>query len=248
MKIFVINLVRRTDRLVDIARDLRQHHLTFEVIEAVDAQDSPLAKAHHRLLLEFILGKRAYGIGPTSNYLSHRQIWQRMLDENIPAALILEDDARIIDLDKRFLNLDITQYGLDVLRLGANQAPLGLLPHTTTTGTKSILNRELVTGQLWGNVANIITLAAARKFLAHPRYWFPSDDYEQFKHCFGINYAIIDPLIWQPSGSASDVETTRKKLTFLQSLSLSIVKPLRRNAILPAIRTYLRFKTKHRGF
>lgn len=239
MRIFVINLLRRPDRLVEISHDLKHHAITFETVEAIDATSNPLAKKFHRPLLQIILGKRAYSIGTTANFLSHRQIWQKMVSENIPSVLVLEDDARISNWDKRFLDLDISQYGLDILRLGANEVPV----EQTPASTKTILGRALVTGQLWGNVATIVTLSAAKKFLVHNKYWFPSDDYEHFKYCYGIKYAAVNPLLWLASGSASDVETTKKKLSIFQSISLSVIKPLRRKIILPAIQLYLRFIT-----
>jgi glycosyl transferase, family 25 len=243
MRIFVINLLRRPDRLEEIKRELQVHKLSFEVIEAVDAQSNPRAIKFHRPIFEIIFGKRLYGIGPTSNYLSHRHIWQKMLAENIAQALILEDDAKIYLWDKRILNIDITKLGLDVLRLGANVAPTGLTSFKTNYGHTEVLGRNLVAGQLWGNVANIVTLMAAKKFLVHKKYWFPSDDYERFNYCFGINYAIVNPLVWQASSSVSDVELKKKKLSVPQSISLALIKPLRRWVLMPAIQLYLRFKT-----
>ena len=239
-KIFVINLARRSDRLNRIALDLQSHDLSFERIEAIDAMSDPLVKTYHRPFFQLLLGKRKYGRGPVANFLSFHKVWQIMVDENIEQALILEDDAKFTNWDERFLNLNIAQHGLDVLRLGAVYNSNTLENLASVQPEKIIFGRKLVTGQLWGNFATIITLSAAKKFLRHKNYWFPSDDYERFEKCFGIKFAIINPLMWTSFESTSDVELEKAKLNVAQVLSLKIFKPLRRWLFFPVIHSYLR--------
>ena len=246
MKVFVINLARRPDRLAAITQDFKDHGISFERIDAIDAKTNPLLKKFRRPFFKFLLGKRAYSDGPIANYLSFCKIWQKMVDENIPSALVLEDDAQISNWDPAFLKLDIADFGLDLLRLGANKEPTCQETSTPHQTPKIILGRKLVTGQVWGNVATITTLAAAKKFLRHKKYWFPSDDFQSFEKCFGIKYAIISPLIWLNSESASDIELVKGKLWTVQLLLLKIIKPLRRRLLFPAIHAYLRFKTSLR--
>ena len=243
MKIFVINLARRPDRLAEIDLDLKRQELQYEIVEAIDAKTNPVIKSFRRPLLATLLGKRAYSDNFIANYLSHRKIWQKMVDENIASALVLEDDAKISSWDSGFLHLNMEQLSLDVLRLGANVEPTAPENLLNTFPPDKVLGRELVTGKLWGNVATIFTLDAAKKFLHHKKYWFPSDDYVNFAKCFDIKYAIVNPLLWTTTGSVSDVEIVRKTLTPAQVLSLKLTKPLRRRILLPALQLYLRFIT-----
>ena len=248
MRIFVINLARRPDRLAEITLDLHNHGLSFERVEAIDARTNPIVKHFRRPLLAAIIGKRAYSDAYIANYLSHRQIWLKMVEENIASVLVLEDDARITNFDKRFLDANIAELGLDVLRLGANQEPgqePGQEPSQLHNNTlpQNILGRSLVKGLLWGSVATIFTLTAARKFLKHQKYWFPSDHYENFENCFAIKYAIVSPLLWRDAKSPSDVATAKNKLTIPQNHILKLTKPLRRHILLPAIQLYLRLVT-----
>ncbi len=240
MRVFVINLARRPDRLATITQDLKDHGISFERIDAIDAKTNPLIKKFRRSFFKVLLGKRSYGDGPTANYLSNCKIWQKMVDEHIEQALILEDDAKLVSWDKRFLDINIKQFGLDILRLGAVNEPNLLEKLTYLQPEKTILGRKLVTGQIWGNFATIVTLTAAKKFLFHKKYWFPADDYQSFEKCFGIKYAIVSPLVWATSGSESDVELVKKKLSTVQSVPLKIIKPLRRRLLFPAIHSYLR--------
>ena len=246
MKVFVINLARRPDRLAAITQDLNDHGISFERIDAIDAKTSPILKKFRRPFFKFLLGKRGYGDGPIANYLSFCKIWQKMIDEHMEQALILEDDAKLLNWDQRFLDIDIEQFGLDVLRLGAANEACFLEKLASIHPEKTVLERKLVKGKIWGNFATIVTLTAAKKFLHHKKFWFPSDDFQSFEKCFGIKYAIVSPLVWSSTEGVSDVELVKGKLSTAQLLLLKIIKPLRRRLLFPAIHAYLRFKTSLR--
>ena len=125
---FVINLDRRPDRLHFVKAQLDDLRIPFERFPAIDGQTmSPEQKNvfdESRFLLEC---KKMPVIGEIGCALSHRAVWQRMVDENLDYALILEDDIRIhpklaiLLADEKnyhrydFLNLAIKEpYELDV--------------------------------------------------------------------------------------------------------------------------------------
>jgi GR25 family glycosyltransferase involved in LPS biosynthesis len=204
-RVFVINLARRPDRLGEISADLARHGLSFERIEAVDGGIEALVSPYRRPILARLYGPLTYTNSYIANLLSHRAIWQKMVDENISQALIFEDDAIVNNWEPRFMDLSIADHGLDILRLGANR-DIG------EKGTKNIwptghelFGRKLHEGNVWGAIACLITLQGARKCLRIRPYWFPSDHYEIYRRCFGVNVALVEPLIWKASGSKSDV-------------------------------------------
>lgn len=96
LKTFLINLDRRTDRFEFVKQQLDKLDISFERISAVDGQlcsaEQIQSFNHNRFLLEC---KRQVVRGEIGCALSHRSVWQRMVDEQIPYALILEDDIRI---------------------------------------------------------------------------------------------------------------------------------------------------------
>lgn len=96
LKTFLINLDRRPDRLQFVKKQLDDLSIPFERFPAVDgttlteAQKSILDQ--QRFLLEC---KKIPVMGEVGCALSHRAVWQRMVDENLTHALILEDDIHI---------------------------------------------------------------------------------------------------------------------------------------------------------
>lgn len=113
---FVIHLARATQRRAQVDALLAGAPCPTEVFAAVDGQamseaevaavysDRPLLRPPY----PFRIGR-----GEIACFLSHRAIWQRMVDEGIDQALILEDDvalgpgfAAAFDLACRFAGTD----------------------------------------------------------------------------------------------------------------------------------------------
>ena len=94
MKIFLINLARRPDRLAHVQQQLDGLGLTFERFNAVDGAmiNDTSCVDRDRFYLN---NKRQIALGEIGCAMSHRAIWQRMVEQNLPFALILEDDITI---------------------------------------------------------------------------------------------------------------------------------------------------------
>ena len=94
MKTFVINLERSTARRAFMQRQLDSRGLAFEFVRAVDGaalSDDEVARVcdFERLARWPHLRRRGvYGC-----LLSHYRIYERMVAENLPCALVLEDDV-----------------------------------------------------------------------------------------------------------------------------------------------------------
>lgn len=78
MKVFVINLDRRPDRLAHMSGIFDGLRLKFDRISAVDGT-KPSFSQYARP-------------GEIACFLSHRECWRRIVEENLPSAAILEDD------------------------------------------------------------------------------------------------------------------------------------------------------------
>ena len=90
MKIFIINLVSEAVRRQSITSQCQKLGLDYQVIEAVDGSrlsDSDMAEKV-RAYPECHLTRGEIGCA-----LSHQKIYQTIIDNNLPYALILEDDA-----------------------------------------------------------------------------------------------------------------------------------------------------------
>ncbi len=123
IKVFVINLDRTPQRYQKITQQLQKNGLNYERFNAIDGylleivDDKGLKfsgqdiKSNPGLLLpnsyytircpseyieyysDFSILARTLTAGEFGVYCSHREIWYKMVQENIPYALILEDDS-----------------------------------------------------------------------------------------------------------------------------------------------------------
>ena len=93
---FVINMERDLERRVHMINELRSVGMTAEFVAGVDGQ---ALTADDRAWYDDRRALRIYGIGMMDAeigcYLSHYRLYERIVRENIPAALIFEDDLAI---------------------------------------------------------------------------------------------------------------------------------------------------------
>jgi len=106
-KILLINLDKSRDRLACCEQRLGDANLCYERISAVFGADLNAAQIDQHYSKH--LGRRSYykelNVGEIGCYLSHRKAWQKIVDEKLDFAVILEDDfylsgdlARVMDL------------------------------------------------------------------------------------------------------------------------------------------------------
>ncbi len=85
--IYVISLARAIDRRADITARLKSAGMKFEIIDAVNGKELDLSTIKNRIKNKH-LKRNEIGC-----FLSHYNLWQRMVHDKTPFALILEDDA-----------------------------------------------------------------------------------------------------------------------------------------------------------
>lgn len=99
-KIFLINLLERTDRLAEATAELSKHGISFEVVQAVK---------HER---------GAYGL-----YLTLRELFEKAEQLDLGNIMIFEDDIKLIDGVNDYLDgaiIDLNYIVWDMFYLGAN--------------------------------------------------------------------------------------------------------------------------------
>ena len=97
VKALVIHLERATDRRQQVDRIIEQSPVPAEILDAVDARtlseqaiSSYFQRSLHKPHYPFELRTTEIAC-----FLSHRKSWQTILDQNLDAALIIEDDVQI---------------------------------------------------------------------------------------------------------------------------------------------------------
>ena len=95
MKTYVVNMLKDTEKRATIERQLAQHpELDYQIWNAVEGKKLSEQEQKEMILPEF---KQRYGRGgnlPAAGCsLSHDGIYRNMIENDVPYALILEDDA-----------------------------------------------------------------------------------------------------------------------------------------------------------
>lgn len=99
MRAYVINLARSLDRRAHITAELKKTGLDYEFVAAVDGRDLDLndpATIHPSFLTDII-----HPAGSAGTALSHLSVYRKIVEDGLPAALVLEDDVMLpADLDR----------------------------------------------------------------------------------------------------------------------------------------------------
>lgn len=98
-KIFVINLDSNLERLNFMKKQCDRLGLEFERIAAIRGRDLTVEQRKECYSIE--ANTRSYDSlltdGEIGCYLSHIHCWQKIIEEDLECALILEDDAELLD-------------------------------------------------------------------------------------------------------------------------------------------------------
>ena len=192
---WVVNLPREKERRRFMEDQLERFGVTYEIVAAVDGQkltEDDLSSYSSRLALEHL--KRELTLGEIGCALSHINLWERILREDIPEAIILEDDTR---LGKAFFevleNRDKFPQGYELINFGTEAAtkPFG-------DYVADIYRCANYSDQAYMASAYLLTYEGARKLVNLVRpFYMPIDD---FMSVAGLNsYGIYPKVVVQAS-------------------------------------------------
>ncbi|MGL5335899.1 MAG: glycosyltransferase family 25 protein, partial [Enterovibrio sp.] len=123
LPVFVISLTRSTDRRAMVERQMSHLGINFEFFDAVDGKSLSsdcLAK------VDFNLAKNTCGhdlsLGEVGCAMSHIQIYEMMVEKNIPRCAILEDDTYVHMHFKAIVNQIAAKNNSDIVFLHHGKA------------------------------------------------------------------------------------------------------------------------------
>lgn len=207
IKVFVINLDRTPQRYQKITQQLQKNGLNYERFNAIDGylleivDDKGLKfsgqdiKSNPKLLLpnsyytircpsedveyysDFSMLARTLTAGEFGVYCSHREIWYKMVQENIPYALILEDDSVFsTNFREEFLK------AISTLPSYWDFVYLHMILHAKTKALQNVYNNPLLKKIRTNNIgftstaAYMISLPAAKALLGYSKkFTWPID-------------------------------------------------------------------------
>ena len=181
MDVFVINLDRSTQRLAEMTQRLEQLDLPFTRMSAVygaSLTDQELNR-HYSSALNKRVYRRPLSAAEIGCYLSHRNIWQTMVDDNLTMALILEDDAELgAQLPAALATVENLTRPWDVIKLYEPQIKKPLARSIPLNQDFSLCQYKKIPSTSTGYM---VSLAGAAKLLrARELFGRPVDDDIQF--------------------------------------------------------------------
>jgi glycosyl transferase, family 25 len=233
LPVLVISLPEETARQSAIAAHLKERGFSYELFPATDGRkmnvlDHPGYDAARR--------RRTHGRdlkpGELGCLLSHRAAYQHIVDNNLPHALLLEDDARFHEDTKAVLDLFLAKnFDYDIVRLlGSPKVAKGVHRKILPLYKDFHLVRLLTAPG--GAHATLISKAGAEKLLkATERFAFPIDTILGRTWETGIKaYSIQPGLSVQDLSFESSIGEERHDKTIhlspVQKLTFKLTRPL----------------------
>lgn len=197
--VFIINLARRPEKLQRVLQHLEQHQLSAKIVSAMDGDavrcQNDVEALGARILPGYDAGhvnhNMPFTTGEVGCFLSHYTIWHHMVENEIPSALILEDD---FDLQPDFKQ-----------RLGSYLAEAGDLPWNLMYVGRSPMENDVAKisehvvepGYTLWTVGYILRLDGARALLQTEsvRNMAPLDDFFSIAMSRGLDGYYNDRAI-----------------------------------------------------
>lgn len=203
LPIFVINMPSATDRRAAIARQLQALGLDAHWIAATrgkDMQPDEVARIYDEKSNRRYF-RRALSPGEIGCYVSHREVWQKMVDDNISRAIIIEDDIRL------------TENFPSAIRVLAKEMPTDMVKLFDDRNGEGPSSREASQLFRWVNYKRVpnatgayaISYHGAKKLLARTQIFRPIDVDLQFYSELSLTIAGLKPY---PAEATSDFESS----------------------------------------
>lgn len=224
--VFVINLDGSVDRLESAQKQLRAMGIAMERFPAIYGKSLTLQQVEdcYDTDLNRTKFRRPLSPGEIGCYLSHRALWQKMVNENIEVAIVLEDDIEVEagfpDVIQQLRRLQ----GWDMIKLSDDRDGKGdqALP---LDDTYRLVNFHKVPNCTTGYA---ISLSGAKKLLTRQKFYRPVDVDLQFYNEVNLTlYSILPYTIWPSSQFDSEIDQmsggNRKRYTsFFRNLQYRV--------------------------
>ena len=213
MKIFVINLERSTTRRAFMKQQLDAQQLDYEFIKAVDG--AVLTEEYLAQVCNFEeLGKYPHQLrrGVYGCQLSHYNVYQKIVADDLPYALIMEDDVTV---DPSFsvvlaeLALQIKPKEIILLFSQNNYMPTVLSTVNAVILPENHLLTYPITVWAFGSAAGYIIGRDAAQSMADSvlPMCFAADAWPHFYHKDAISsLRLVTPFLVKPAGFKSDID------------------------------------------
>jgi len=217
-KAYLIHLKRASARRQQVDRIVEACPMPIDIVHAVDGHSLSLEEVSQAYVRNRHEPPYPFELkhGEVGCFLSHRKCWRRMVDENLDAALILEDD---IEIDKRVFERALGIARNHVNEVGYIQFQVRTVPTNATViaveGETQLVRTEPV--QLRTS-AQFVSRSAAHKLLELTHVFDrPVDTYLQMHWLTGIHLASATPSGISDQSLNSGGSTISSKKSFFEN-------------------------------
>jgi len=192
-KVFLINLDKSTDRLELCQNELKKYNIDFERIPGVYGKD--LTTEEVETIYDESRNDKHYkkplSLGEIGCYLSHIKCWQKIVDEKLDYAVILEDDFKLDSNFKEFESVFEQMQNWDYVRMAFSSRKVPIVKRHKITNTRDLVYYKKIP---INTLAQAVSLEGAKKLLANSKTIFRPVDVDM-KHYWEkeINILGIDP-------------------------------------------------------
>lgn len=202
--------------------------MATRIVPAVDGQElgaadmaAAVVQSLHSPTYPFVMSQNEVAC-----FLSHRRAWQAIIDNNLDAALILEDDAALEDHFSASLNLAMRH----IDAFGFIRFPFR---NGRERGRKVAVDGSCALYELrdvgLGMVAQLVSRNAALQLLrATERFDRPVDTLLQMPWATGVRPCSIAPAAVREISPSLGGTTLRKSCSFSSKLNRELLRPLYR--------------------
>lgn len=206
-KVFLINLDKSQDRLEVCRQNFERYNIEFERVPAVYGKD--LSEQQIEQFYDSERNQTGYkkplSIGELGCYLSHIHCWQKIIEQDLDYALILEDDFKLSEDFNQFEQIFSKLQNWDYVRIAYPIKDTPAVAREKITAEHDLIYYKKVP---INTLAQAVSKAGAKKLLANSKRVFRPIDVD-IKHYWekGIQVLGIDPpLIKEHQNFSSEID------------------------------------------
>lgn len=193
--VFIINLDSSPERFVHAEQQLQALGIQpqrFRGVYGKDLTDAEVDACYDKSAnLQYF--RRSLSPGELGCYLSHRGIWQLMVEQNIELAIVLEDDIEVDPRLPQAIAQIATLHGWDHIKLSDDRNAAGF-QSKQLDDEFSLVNFKQVPNCTTGYA---ISLSGARKLLSRKKFFRPVDIDLQFGAELNLQlFSLLPYTIW----------------------------------------------------
>lgn len=211
-KVFLINLDESIDRLAFCQKQFAKYGIDFERVEAVSGRDlsSEQIDQFYDRKRNRTSYKKELSIGELGCYLSHRKCWEKIVEEQLDYAVILEDDIIISSVFKDFSMLFEKLYNWDFVRLAFSTRNVPVVQSHSLIDKYNLVYYKKVP---INTLAQAVSYEGAKKLLnVTAKVYRPIDaDLKHYWEKVVSIPAIYPPLISERANFESQINKMAKK-------------------------------------